>query len=81
MDAIFQFILTHGKDAYAWLAANYAQLIYALIAIVGGLETITNLLPTKTGAGALSRIGKGLDTLRDKLGLPVNTTGQDPTKK
>ncbi len=54
-----------------WLKTNYPQLLASLIALVFALETIVNLTPTKTGAGALARIGKFLDGLRDKAGLPA----------
>ncbi len=58
-------------NAYAWVQANWQQLLVAGITLVAALETIVNLFPTKTGAGGLKRVGEFLDKMRDKAGLPV----------
>lgn len=53
---------------------QWPEMLTAAILLVATLETIVNMFPTKTGAGALHRIGDLLDKARDKAGLPAVLT-------
>lgn len=69
---------------WAWLKENYVNVLISVAALVGFLETVVRLTPTKKDDGAVARLGKAIDWILDLLKIPnvnkIQTFKEDPKK-
>lgn len=73
-------------EFWAWLQENYVNVLISVAALVGFLETIVRLTPTKSDDGFVSRLGNLIDWIMELLKIPnvakIQTFGKDkPVEK
>ena len=54
----------------SWLKENYVEMLIALSALIGSLELITRLTPTKTDDAFMERVGSIVRKILDFLKIP-----------
>lgn len=63
-------MLEKMKEIYAWLVANYENLAIFLSMLLGALEVLFRIVPTKSGESFIQRAGAILKKLMDLAKIP-----------